>query len=278
MQIHTTIASLRSALSKAGRIGFAPTMGNLHAGHISLMQQAREHADCVVSSIFVNRLQFGPNEDFDKYPRTFAQDCAQLEAAGVDHLFAPDEAELYPEPQQYTVTPARAHDELLEGAIRPGHFAGVATVVSKLFNIVQPQVALFGKKDYQQLMVIRNMVRQFNLPIEVIGCEIVRAADGLALSSRNGYLSAEERARAPQLQACLQALANALSGGRRDLAALERDACARLNASGWQSDYITVRRQQDLQTPQTGDALVILAAARLGQTRLLDNLELPFRY
>ncbi len=162
MQIHTRIETLRAALASANRIAFAPTMGNLHAGHISLMQKALSHADTVVSSVFVNRTQFGPNEDFDCYPRTFQADCEKLEAAGVHHLFAPDEAELYPQAQSYFVQPSPLHDGILEGAARPGHFRGVATIVTKLFNIVQPQVALFGKKDYQQLMVIRNMVQQMS--------------------------------------------------------------------------------------------------------------------
>ena len=274
MQIHTTIGSLRQALGHAGQIAFAPTMGNLHAGHISLMQAARNHGDTVVSSIFVNRIQFGPNEDFDRYPRTFQADCEQLAAVGVDHLFAPEEAELYPQAQQYFVLPAQAQDSILEGALRPGHFQGVATVVSKLFNIVRPQVALFGKKDYQQLMVIRNMVRELNMPIDIVGCETVRAADGLALSSRNGYLSASERQEAPRLYACLRQVAEALRSGRRDLPTLEREAMDSLSAHGWLPDYIAIRRQSDLQTPQADEALVILAAARLGKTRLIDNLEL----
>ncbi len=202
MQIHSSIPDLRAALKTRSRIVFVPTMGNLHAGHISLMTQARAHGDTVVASIFVNRLQFGPNEDFDKYPRTFQADCDKLAAAGVDVLFAPTEADLYPEPQEYTVEPPDIQN-ILDGEFRPGHFRGVATVVLKLFNIVQPQVALFGKKDYQQLMVIRNMARQLALPIEIIGGETVRADDGLALSSRNGYLSATERTEAPRLHRLL---------------------------------------------------------------------------
>lgn len=273
MQIHTTITSLRAAVAKAGRVAFAPTMGNLHAGHISLMQTARAHSDSVVSSIFVNRIQFGPNEDFDRYPRTFQADCTQLEAAGVDHLFAPDEAELYPQPQSYFVQPAPAHNNILEGAVRPGHLTGVATVVTKLFNIVQPHVALFGKKDYQQLMVIRNMVRELNMPIEIIGCDTVRAADGLALSSRNGYLSAEQRAAAPRLYATLQGIAEQISAGQRDYPSLEQAAMQQLQTHGWQPDYIAIRRRDDLQTPAGQEPLVILAAARLGNTRLIDNLE-----
>lgn len=275
MQVHRSIQSLRAALAGAPHVGFAPTMGNLHAGHASLMRTLRERSETVVASVFVNRTQFGPNEDFDAYPRTFEADCATLEAAGVDHLFAPDEAELYPTPQQYCMLPAPAQDNLLEGALRPGHFRGVTTVVSKLFNIVQPAIAAFGKKDYQQLMVIRNMVREMNFPIDIIGCEIVRAEDGLALSSRNGYLSTDERAEAPRLhQTLLQVVASVHTGGT-DYAALEDEACAKLGSHGWQPDYITIRRQADLQLPQQpGEKRVILAAARLGRTRLIDNIEI----
>ncbi|MDO6384857.1 pantoate--beta-alanine ligase [Uliginosibacterium sp. 31-12] len=274
MQIHTRIESLRAALASATRIAFAPTMGNLHAGHLSLMQTARTHGDAVVSSIFVNRTQFGPNEDFDRYPRTFQADCEQLAAVGVDHLFAPDEAELYPQAQSYFVQPAARHDEILEGASRPGHFRGVATIVTKLFNIVQPQIALFGKKDYQQLIVIRNMVRELNLPITIIGCDTVRAPDGLALSSRNGYLTAEQRVEAPRLAACLKQLAAAVKAGRQDYTVLEAEAVEQLRAHGWQPDYIAIRQQSDLQAPQDNQPLVVVAAARLGSTRLIDNLEI----
>ncbi|MCX9157027.1 pantoate--beta-alanine ligase [Niveibacterium sp. 24ML] len=274
MQVHRSIQSLRAALKNARRIAFAPTMGNLHAGHVSLMEQARHHSETVVSSIFVNRLQFGPNEDFDKYPRTFEADCAQLDAAGVAHLFAPDEAELYPAPQQYFISPAQAQDSILEGACRPGHFRGVATVVAKLFNIVQPHVALFGKKDYQQLMVIRNMVRELAMPIEIIGCETIRASDGLALSSRNGYLSPDERAEAPRLHRQLAAIAEAVRAGRQDFSALEVAAVSHLREAGWAPDYVAIRRQQDLQAADARSPLVVLAAARLGTTRLIDNLEI----
>jgi pantoate--beta-alanine ligase len=273
MQIHTSIESLRKALRDVGKVAFAPTMGNLHAGHISLMRQAQDHGDCVVASIFVNRLQFGPREDFDKYPRTFDADCQQLQAAGVAHLFAPDETVLYPTPQQYFIAPAETQDSILEGASRPGHFRGVATVVTKLFNIVQPDAVLLGKKDYQQLMVIRNMARELNMPIEIIGCDTVRADDGLALSSRNGYLSAEARTEAPRLFAQLQAMAAAIQGGQTDYAALEAAASAHLREHGWHPDYISVRRRADLLLPAPGDTLVIVAAARLENTRLLDNLE-----
>jgi len=276
MQIHHTIASLRAALAGAGRIVFVPTMGNLHAGHIGLMTQARAHGDCVVASIFVNRLQFGPHEDFDKYPRTFVEDCAKLEAAGVDHLFAPDEAEMYPTPQTYHIDPADAHVGMLEGAARPGHFRGVATVVLKLFNIVRPQAAVFGKKDYQQLMVIQNMVREFALPIDIVRGETARAEDGLALSSRNGYLSAAERAEAPRMYRLLERIRAAVRAGERDYAKLEATAVAELSAHGWQPDYVSIRRRCDLQPPLAEEPgeLVVLGAARLGHTRLIDNLEI----
>jgi pantoate--beta-alanine ligase len=276
MQIHHTITSLRAALAGAGRIVFVPTMGNLHAGHIGLMTQARAHGDCVVASIFVNRLQFGPSEDFDKYPRTFQDDCAKLEAAGVDHLFAPDETEMYPTPQTYHVEPAAAHVDMLDGAARPGHFRGVATVVLKLFNIVRPDVAVFGKKDYQQLMVIQNMVREFALPITIVRGETARAEDGLALSSRNGYLSATERAEAPRMYGQLVRIREAVQAGERDYPTLEAVAQAELSAHGWQPDYVSIRRCADLQPPAPGDdaPLVVLAAARLGNTRLIDNLEI----
>ena len=274
MQIHETIASLREARSKAGRVALVPTMGNLHEGHIALMTQARANADQVIATIFVNRLQFRPGEDFEKYPRTFEADCKKLAAAGVDHLFAPREAEMYPQPQTYQIEPPPEQAGILDGEFRPGHFRGVATVVMKLFQIAQPDVALFGKKDYQQLMVIRNMVREFNLPIEITGGETVRAADGLALSSRNGYLSATERAEAPRLFRILTRIAEAVRAGSRDFAALEQEAVLELQASGWVTDYVALRKKIDLQLPSAHDSgLVVLAAARLGSTRLIDNLE-----
>ena len=274
MQIHSTIPDLRAALSGRSRIVFVPTMGNLHAGHISLMRQARAHGDTVVASIFVNRLQFAPTDDFDKYPRTFQADCDQLVSAGVDVLFAPTENDLYPEPQQYTVDPPEIQN-LLEGEFRPGHFRGVATVVLKLFNCVQPHAAVFGKKDYQQLMVLRNMTRQLALPITIIGGETVRADDGLALSSRNGYLSAAERSEAPRLYRELTQLRDAVRAGECDYAKLEKAAMAALDAQGWKSDYVAVRQQSDLLSPsQANSALVVLAAAKLGNTRLIDNIEI----
>lgn len=274
MQIHETIASLRTARGKVGRVALVPTMGNLHKGHIALMTQARDHADQVIATIFVNRLQFRPGEDFEKYPRTFAADCEKLAAAGVEHLFAPDEAEMYPRPQTYHVEPPPEQAGILDGEFRPGHFRGVATVVMKLFQIAQPDVALFGKKDYQQLMVIRNMVRELNLPIEIVGGETVRATDGLALSSRNGYLSAAERAEAPSLFRILTKVIEAVRAGSRDLTMLEQGAISELQARGWVPDYVALRKKLDLQLPSAHDSgLVVLAAARLGSTRLIDNLE-----
>lgn len=275
MQIHTTIESLRAARARAGRVALVPTMGNLHEGHITLMQQAGEHADSVIASVFVNRLQFGPSEDFDRYPRTLEADCEKLEAAGVAHLFAPNEKVMYPEAQHYHVDPAPAQIGILEGEFRPGHFRGVATVVLKLLNIVQPDAALFGKKDYQQLMVLTNMVREFALPVTVVPGETVRAPDGLALSSRNGYLSADERVEAPRLHRQLTRIRDAVRSGDHDFLKLETEAVAELAAHGWHPDYIAVRRRADLQPPvHSDDPLVVLAAAKLGRTRLIDNLEI----
>lgn len=272
MQIHATIAGLRSALK--GRIALVPTMGNLHEGHIALMQQAGKLADTVVATIFVNRLQFRPDDDFEKYPRSFEADCQKLENAGVSHLFAPRDDEMYPQPQEYHVEPPPSQAGILEGEFRPGHFRGVATVVLKLFNIVEPRVALFGKKDYQQLMVIRNMVRELNLAIEIVAGETVRAADGLALSSRNGYLSQAERGEAPRLQRELARVRQALLAGERDFARIEQEAMAGLRASGWIPNYVAVRNRLDLQLPTAHDSeLVVLGAALLGSTRLIDNLE-----
>lgn len=272
MQIHATIAGLRSALK--GRPALVPTMGNLHEGHIALMQQGKELADSVVATIFVNRLQFRPTDDFEKYPRSFEADCEKLETAGVMHLFAPSEEEMYPLPQEYHVEPPPSQAGILEGEFRPGHFRGVATVVLKLFNIASPKVALFGKKDYQQLMVIRNMVRELNLAIEVVAGETVRAADGLALSSRNGYLSQAERGEAPWLQRALARVRQQILAGERDFARIEQQAMAELRARGWIANYIAVRKKIDLQLPAAHDSeLVVLGAALLGSTRLIDNLE-----
>lgn len=273
MRVIHTLAELRAALAGSDRSAFVPTMGNLHEGHLSLVRRAREAGGPVVASIFVNRLQFAPHEDFDTYPRTLERDCALLREAGCDIVFAPAENELYPEPQGYRVLPPPELADILEGAFRPGFFTGVCTVVLKLFNCVQPAVAVFGKKDYQQLMVIRRMVRQLALPIDIVAGETTRAPDGLALSSRNGYLGAAERAEAPALSRVLRGVVEALSQGRRDATALEEAAMAELRGRGWAPDYVAVRRRDDLGTPRDGDARVVLAAARLGTTRLIDNLE-----
>lgn len=279
MKIISSIEELRDQLSGQLRTAFVPTMGNLHEGHLSLMRLARRHGDPVVASIFVNRLQFGPNEDFDKYPRTFQADVEKLEKEGVYVLFAPSEKDLYPEPQEYRVTPPDGLGNTLEGEFRPGFFTGVSTVVMKLFSCVRPAVAVFGKKDYQQLMIVRNMSRQFALPTEIIAAETYRADDGLALSSRNMYLSEQERAEAPSLYAGLNAVAAAVRAGDRDIAALEHKAMSELAGRGWKPDYISVRRRGDLQAPlpdqvSAGEPLVVLAAAKLGTTRLIDNLEI----
>lgn len=276
MIIAKTVPELRAAIAASanrGPLAFVPTMGNLHAGHLALVRQARAQAPRVAASIFVNRLQFGPNEDFDRYPRTFADDCAKLEGEGLDMLFAPDESVLYPEPQTYVVNlPAVANE--LEGRFRPGFFNGVATVVLKLFNCVQPNVAVFGKKDYQQLMVIRGMVRQFNLPVEILAGETLREADGLAMSSRNGYLSSEERREAPRVKATLDRLIARLEPNLSNRQYLQGEAVSSLRDAGWSPDYVEVRRQFDLCEPRPGDIkLVALAAARLGGTRLIDNVE-----
>lgn len=274
MQIHETIASLRGSLKTAGRVALVPTMGNLHAGHIALMEQARDHGDAVVATIFVNRLQFRPGEDFDKYPRTFRADCDKLSAAGVDLLFAPGEEEMYPQPQGYHVEPPPEQADILEGKFRPGHFRGMATVVMKLFQIVQPRAALFGKKDYQQLMIIRNMVRELNLPIDIVAGETVRAPDGLALSSRNGFLSEGERQEAPRLYRAITKVLEAIRDGNPDFTGLERQGMAELAAHGWLPDYVAVRKSIDLQWPAAHESgLVVLAAAQLGSTRLIDNRE-----
>ncbi|KKO62691.1 Pantothenate synthetase [Janthinobacterium sp. KBS0711] len=279
MKIISDIEELRDQLSGQLRTAFVPTMGNLHEGHLSLMRLARKHGDPVVASIFVNRLQFGPNEDFEKYPRTMAADIAKLEKEGVYVLFAPTEKELYPEPQEYRVRPPDDLGNTLEGEFRPGFFEGVCTVVTKLFSCVGPRVAVFGKKDYQQLMIIRNMARQFALPTEIIAAETYRADDGLALSSRNMYLSESERAEAPELFKGLNFVAEEVRKGNLAVGELEQASMQLLNSRGWKSDYIAVRKRADLQAPSAaelaaGEPLVVLAAAKLGQTRLIDNLEI----
>ena len=273
MDIIDSVAALRERLSGEPNNVLVPTMGNLHEGHVRLVGNAKPLGACTVVSIFVNRMQFGPREDFDKYPRTFGADCDKLRAAGCDVVFAPDETEIYPEPQTYSVEPPDSA-AILDGALRPGHFRGVATVVLKLFNMVGPRAAIFGKKDYQQCIVLKNMVRQLALPIDIILADTVRAADGLALSSRNGFLSAGERAEAPHLHAALTRVVDALCAGKRDFLRLELQEMAFLAARGWLPDYIAIRRQADLQPPREGDLdLVVLGAARLGRTRLIDNLE-----
>ena len=279
MKIISDIEELRDQLSGQLRTAFVPTMGNLHEGHLSLMRLARKHGDPVVASIFVNRLQFGPNEDFEKYPRTMAADIAKLEKEGVYVLFAPTEKELYPEPQEYRVRPPDDLGNTLEGEFRPGFFEGVCTVVTKLFSCVGPRVAVFGKKDYQQLMIIRNMARQFALPTEIIAAETYRADDGLALSSRNMYLSESERAEAPELFKGLNFVAEEVRKGNLAVGKLEQASMQLLNSRGWKSDYIAVRKRANLQAPSAaelaaGEPLVVLAAAKLGQTRLIDNLEI----
>jgi pantoate--beta-alanine ligase len=282
MKIISDIQDLRDQLRGQNRAVFVPTMGNLHEGHISLMRLARQHGDPVIASIFVNRLQFGPNEDFDKYPRTFQADVEKLEKEGVYVLFAPTEKDLYPEPQEYRVEPPQNLGKILEGEFRPGFFQGVCTVVLKLFSCVQPKVAVFGKKDYQQLMVIRQMCRQLALPVDIVPAETVRAEDGLALSSRNGYLSTEERSEAVQLIQTLKEIQEKVLQGKltsADILKIEKDACAKLSARGWTPDYISVRKRNDLLSANdvdlsSNEPLVVLAAAKLGKTRLIDNLEI----
>ena len=280
MKVVHTIEELRDQLRGQLRVSFVPTMGNLHSGHLALMKLARQHGDPVVASIFVNRLQFGPNEDFDRYPRTLQNDIEKMERErDVYVLFAPDERELYPEPQNYRVQPPAELGDILEGEHRPGFFGGVSTVVLKLFSCVQPRVAVFGKKDYQQLMVVRNMCRQFQLPVEILAHETVRDQDGLALSSRNMYVQSQERAEAPHLYATLKFVQQSVHQGAKDMAALEQQAEQRLRDRGWNVDYIAIRRQRDLHRPTTdevvaGEPLVVLGAAKLGATRLIDNLEI----
>lgn len=279
MHLIHTITELRSWRQEVKRVALVPTMGNLHEGHLSLVRTAKAHAHAVVVSIFVNRIQFGVGEDFDRYPRTLEQDVKKLTAAGADVVFAPAESELYPNGmQRYFVEPPAIQNELC-GRSRPGHFRGVATVVTKLFNIVQPDVACFGKKDYQQLAVIKGMVQDLNMNIEIIPVEIERAETGLALSSRNGYLTEDERAQAAQLSACLRNMAKAIEAGNRDFADLENDAVMYLQQHGWQVDYIEVRQAQTLTKAQISDNhLVIVAAAVLGSTRLIDNIEVCFSH
>ncbi|WP_038329257.1 pantoate--beta-alanine ligase [Kingella kingae] len=275
MQIIHSIEALRQWRKTVGSVAFVPTMGNLHEGHLSLVQRAKQEAEHVVVSIFVNRLQFGQGEDFDKYPRTLEQDAAKLRDAGVTVLFAPDERELYPNiTQQYQVEPPHLQNELC-GAFRPNHFRGVATVVTKLFNIVQADVACFGKKDYQQLAIIQGMIADLNMPIRIVPVDTGRADDGLALSSRNQYLSADERVEAPRLYQQLTWIADEIRAGNQAYSELENAAKDVLISYGWQVDYVEIRRASSLHNARLGDKkLVVLAAARLGSTRLIDNLEI----
>jgi pantoate--beta-alanine ligase len=291
MKIVHTIAELRAQLRGQLRTAFVPTMGNLHEGHLSLMRIAAKNGDPVVASVFVNRLQFAPHEDFDRYPRTLQEDAKKLEAEGVYVLFAPDEKELYPEPQEFSVHPPQDLGDILEGEFRPGFFVGVTTVVLKLFQCVSPQVAVFGKKDYQQQMIIRRMCQQFALPTTIVSAPTIRDLDGLALSSRNQYLSAQQRQEAPWLYRRLKQTADQLRQMLADqslslegITRLEGQARAELKARGWVPDYFAIRRQNDLKPLEQADLLkssqgaerpqmVVLAAAQLGQPRLIDNLE-----
>lgn len=280
MKVVHTIEDLRDQLQGQLRIAFVPTMGNLHDAHLALMRMARQYGDPVVASIFVNPLQFGQNEDFDHYPRTLEKDIKKLEQArDVYVLFAPTEKEMYPEPQNFRVQPPADLGNILEGAFRPDFFVGVSTVVLKLFSCVQPRVAVFGKKDYQQLMVVRQMCRQFQLPVEILAHETVREEDGLAMSSRNRFLTAKERAIAPQMYQQLCLMRERVLAGETHLQEIERDAAQALTNAGWQVDYMAFRRQRDLQPPtiqelEQQEPLVILGAAHLGMARLIDNLEL----
>jgi pantoate--beta-alanine ligase len=274
MRIIQSVADLRALLRGMQRPVLVPTMGGLHQGHLSLIRLTRAQGRPIVASVFVNRLQFGPGEDFKLYPRSLARDAKLLESAGCDVLFAPSENEIYPSRQGLLVQPPKALSDILEGAFRPGFFAGVCTVVLKLFHIVQPHSAVFGKKDFQQLLVVSNMVSQLALPIEVTAAETIREPDGLAMSSRNSYLKEPARLKAPELHSALQRVLSEIETGRRDWKKLERSAMASLKAQGWKPDYVAIRRQDNLQKPSIDVPLVVLGAATLGRTRLIDNLEL----
>ena len=279
MQVVHTPVELRAALAGQAGTAFVPTMGNLHAGHISLIELAKRHGQPVAASIFVNPLQFGADEDYDHYPRTLNADCEKLAAAGCDLVFAPDAAEMYPVPQTFTVQPPDSLANDLCGAFRPGHFSGVATVVLKLFNLVQPRVAVFGKKDFQQLFVIRELVRQFNLPIKIVAGATLREADGMALSSRNAYLGDAERIQAAQLQRKLAAVAAAVQAGERNFEALTASAGRHLKMAGWRVDYVALRDAETLQAPTAASTrLAVLGAAWLGKTRLIDNIDFSLNH
>lgn len=279
MKIIHTVAELREALKTSTSIGFVPTMGNLHAGHLHLVKIAKQHAQCVVVSVFVNPLQFGANEDLASYPRTLQTDCEKLKITGADIVFAPSVAEMYPDfdgknlNQTMTITPPPIASELC-GASRPGHFGGVATVVMKLFNIVQPQAAVFGQKDFQQLFIIKQLVKQFNLPITIIAGDTVREANGLAMSSRNGYLTPAQKIEAAALNQCLKQMVSHIQHGNTEYGHLEQTAAQTLNAKGWLVDYVSIRSALTLAPAASKDKhLVVLAAAKLGNTRLIDNID-----
>jgi pantoate--beta-alanine ligase len=273
MEIIDNISSLRSRLGRESSIAFVPTMGGLHEGHLSLVDIAQHKAECVVASIFVNRLQFAPTEDFDRYPRVLPDDCELLKKRGVDVVFAPEEKTLYPVPQEFMLEPPPVANTL-EGKFRPGFFRGVATVVLKLFNIVQPQAAIFGKKDYQQLHIMRELVRQLNLPVEIVAGETARTYDNLALSSRNRYLTDKERAKATRLYHVLSQVKQGIEDGDRNFRALQENAEETLRAHGWKVDYISVQQRDTFMPAQAGDEnLVVVGAAWLGKTRLIDNIE-----
>jgi pantoate--beta-alanine ligase len=277
MKLIRSIDELRAQLRGQNRTAFVPTMGNLHNGHLSLIRLAREHGDPVVASIFVNPLQFGPGEDFARYPRTLEADIEKLQKENVYVVFAPTEHDLYPQPQEYRVQPPGGMGNMLEGEFRPGFFQGVCTVVMKLMLCAQPRVAVFGKKDYQQLMIVRQMCKQFAMPTDVVAGETIRDCDGLALSSRNRFLTPEERVEAPTLYRLLNRIRDNILSGEKDIQGIERRAFSTLVDRGWQPDYISVRKQANLRSPsaqEVGDCkLVVLAAARIGNTRLIDNLE-----
>ncbi|HEY8119056.1 MAG TPA: pantoate--beta-alanine ligase [Methylophilaceae bacterium] len=277
MQVVKTVAELRECLAQENSIAFVPTMGNLHAGHIHLVELAKQQAQCVVVSIFVNPLQFGANEDLANYPRTLAADCEKLKAVGGNIVFTPDEHEMYPVAQTMLIEPPAIANELC-GASRPGHFSGVATVVLKLFNMVQPSVAVFGKKDFQQLFIIRQLVQQMNLPIRIIAGETMRETDGLAMSSRNGYLNTAQRQAASKLYQVLRQVKQEVTGGRRDFSELEAVAAQTLTEAEWGVDYISVRSALTLAPAHNDDRqLVVLGAAKQGDTRLIDNIEFDIK-
>ena len=279
MDTVTTIAAVHEHVrrwrSEGRRTAFVPTMGNLHAGHVSLIETARRHGERFVASIFVNPMQFGPNEDFAHYPRTPSQDARMLSDAGCDLMFMPDVVEIYPNgAERATRVDVPGLSSILDGEFRPGHFEGVATVVAKLFHIVEPDVAVFGEKDFQQLTVIRRMVADLCMPISIIAAPTVREPDGLAMSSRNQYLTDEERRTAPVIHRTLLAAVERLRAGDKDFAAIERTGVEALARAGFRPDYFAVRRADDLSAPDgTTRHLVVLTAARLGRARLIDNLQ-----